>query len=377
VNHIVRNDWTGAPRRAGVAERWNRPVALRKVRVGVENRADPGGVATPPRRRLTMTPTAPGARHGALVLLLLLFAGCDRAGPAAGAGEAPRACPPLPAASMRWVPAGTFVMGADPRYPEEGPPRAVTLPGFWMDVHELTNGEFAAFVRVTGYRTVAERDPPAPPGAPPDMRKPGSAVFSLPSGDDPRWWRWVVGASWRHPEGPGSSVAGRDREPVVQIAYADALAYARWAGKTLPTEAQWEYAALGGKPPQPEPLSPDGEPTANTYQGPFPRQDLALDGFRGRAPAGCFPPNGYGLYDMIGNVWEWTQDAAGGRSDTGVIKGGSFLCAANYCARYRPAARQFQERGLGTDHIGVRFIDSRRPPPAVGADGLGIVTQAR
>lgn len=269
---------------------------------------------------------------------------------------------------MRWVPAGSFTMGEDPHYPEEGPPRLVAVPGFWIDEHELTNAEFARFVAATGYRTLAERLPPVLPGAPPDMRKPGSAVFSVPSPDDPRWWRWSVGAEWRHPSGPAESIAGHGRDPVVQIAYDDALAYARWAGKDMPTEVQWEYAARGGTQALPEPVAHDGTPMANYYQGVFPVRNLATDGYVGRAPVGCFPANGYGLYDMIGNVWEWTSSQIGagngGADEMRVIKGGSYLCAANYCARYRPAARQFQERGLGTDHIGVRLVDNRRPPPA-------------
>ena len=257
------------------------------------------------------------------------------------------ACPALAPGAMRWIPAGRFVQGEDPHYPEEGPPRTVTVPGFWIDTHELTNAEFAAFVKATGYRTMAERKPPVLPGAPPEMRVPGSAVFAAPSGDDPRWWRWVVGAQWRHPSGSNESIIGKDMTPVVQIAYEDAEAYARWAGKALPSEAQWEYAARGGQPALPEPIDGHGTPTANYYQGVFPARDLGIDG----------------LYDMIGNVWEWTSGVADPEGDRRVIKGGSYLCAANYCARYRPAARQFQELGLGTDHIGVRLVDNRRAPP--------------
>ena len=258
---------------------------------------------------------------------------------------------------------GGFIMGEDPRYPEEGPPRQMTVGTFWIDAHELTNAEFARFVKATGYRTVAERVPPALPGTPPEMRVPGSAVFAMPNDADPRWWRWAVGAQWRHPSGPRESIAGRDSEPVVQIAYEDAEAYARWAGKRLPTEAEWEYAALAGGKALPEPVDAGGTPQANYYQGVFPERDLGLDGYRGRAPVGCFKPNAYGLYDMIGNVWEWTSDTDAKARDTGIIKGGSFLCAANYCARYRPAARQFEERGLGTDHIGVRFVSDRPVAP--------------
>ncbi|THD35850.1 MAG: formylglycine-generating enzyme family protein [Sphingomonas sp.] len=290
----------------------------------------------------------------AVAVLASCSAGPDDKRTAATA-EPARACADLTHAAMVRIAGGSFAMGADPRYPEEGPPRRVTVRPFWIDAHELTNAEFAAFVKATGYRTLAERQPPVTPATPPDMRVPGSAVFATPDEHDPRWWRWAVGAQWRHPSGPRESITGRDREPVVQIAYADAEAYAHWAGKRLPTEAEWEYAALGGKTALPEPVDEHGVPQANYYQGVFPIRDLGLDGFRGRAPVGCFKPNGYGLYDMIGNVWEWTS-ASGPNGQMAVIKGGSYLCASNYCARYRPAARQFEDRGLGTDHIGVRFV---------------------
>lgn len=268
--------------------------------------------------------------------------------------------------AMVWIPGGMFTMGADPHYPEEGPPREVSVKGFWMASHEVTNAEFAAFVKATGYKTMAERNPPALPGAPPEMLQPGSAVFTVPSAQDPSWWRWIVGAQWRHPSGPESDIDGQGQMPVVQVAYQDAQAYAQWAGMELPSEEQWEYAARGGADALAEPLDSQGRPQANYYQGVFPQRNLGTDGFEGRAPVGCFKPNGYGLYDMIGNVWEWTTargDRAGAVETVNVIKGGSFLCAANYCARYRPAARQFQERGLGTDHIGFRLIDTKRPPP--------------
>ncbi len=289
-----------------------------------------------------------------MMAVLLLLAACT---PAA---DAPH-CADLSHAPMVHIPAGDFIMGEDARYPEEGPPRRVHVDAFRIDAHELTNAEFTVFVKATGYRTMAERDPPALPGAPPEMAQPGSAVFTVPSDTDPRWWRWVVGAQWRHPSGPAETIAGKGQTPVVQIAYEDAEAYARWAGKALPTEAQWEYAARAGGKALPEPIDAAGRPTANTWQGVFPAKDLGLDGFTGRAPVGCFPPNALGLYDMIGNVWEWTRSTDGPQPGMHVIKGGSYLCAGNYCARYRPAARQFQERGLGTDHIGARFVKDSTP----------------
>ena len=287
-----------------------------------------------------------------MLALVFAVAGCK-------AEQTTGACTDLSRAAMVAIPGGSFTMGDDPLYREEGPPRTVAVAPFWIDAHELTNDEFAAFVKATGYKTMAERDPPKLPGAPPEMLIPGSAVFTVPSQADPRWWRWVVGAEWRHPSGPAESISGHGNTPVVQIAFEDAEAYGRWAGKTLPTEAQWEFAARAGQKALPEPVDDAGRPQANYYQGVFPQRDLALDGYRGRAPVGCFEPNAFGLYDMIGNVWEWTSDPGGPQGDMHVIKGGSYLCAGNYCARYRPAARQFQERGLGTDHIGVRFVADR------------------
>ncbi len=298
----------------------------------------------------------------ALLGALALMGGCQ----AADDALAPEACTGLVRNDMVWVPAGRFTMGETPHYRDEGPPRTVSVRGFWIDAHEVTNAQFAAFVTATGYKTLAERDPPKLPGAPPAMLVPGSAVFAAPTSSNPDWWRWAVGAQWRHPSGPSEAIAGKDRDPVVQIAYQDAQSYARWAGKQLPSEAQWEYAARGGTAALPEPVDEHGKPQANYYQGVFPLKNTGADGYLGRAPVGCFKPNAYGLYDMIGNVWEWTSSggtSADASEPVNIIKGGSYLCAANYCARYRPAARQFQERGLGTDHIGFRLVDEQRAAP--------------
>jgi formylglycine-generating enzyme len=309
-------------------------------------------------------------KSAVLLLSLLGLSACNSTD--ADLTAATRTCPPLAAASYAWIPGATFTMGANAALPEEGPARAVTLPGFWIATHEVTNAQYAAFVAATGYVTVAERAPPAPADAPPEMRLPGSAVFTVPTAADPRWWTWVPGAQWRKPSGPSTTVTGKDREPVVQIAHADALAYARWAGKALPSEPQWELAARSGGASDREPVGADGAPLANHYQGAFPARDLGLDGFTGRAPVGCFPADSNGVHDLIGNVWEWTSSEADSRAGGGrsIIKGGSFLCAANYCARYRPASRQFQERDLGTDHVGFRLIDPDRPPPAAPQPAL-------
>ncbi|MFM5949428.1 MAG: formylglycine-generating enzyme family protein [Novosphingobium sp.] len=295
------------------------------------------------------------------LIVLALLAGCG-----AEPAEQPLKCAGLAENPLIWVPPGSFEMGTDPHYPEEGPPRQVVLKGFRIQAHEVANSEFAAFVEATGYRTMAERDPPLLAGMTKDMQQPGSAVFRVPTHQDPAWWRWVRGAQWRHPSGPQDSIAGHEREPVVQIAYEDALAYARWIGLELPTEEQWEYAARAGAAALPEPVDAAGKPQANYYQGVFPVKNLGTDGYLGRAPVGCFKPNAFGLFDMIGNVWEWTTTSGlrpNASEPVKVIKGGSYLCAANYCARYRPAARQFQERGLGTDHIGFRLVDNKTPLP--------------
>ena len=247
---------------------------------------------------------------------------------------------------MVWVPAGTVEMGSDV-YPEETR-RTETVGGFWIDRTEVTNAEFAAFVRATNYITLAERNGTK-----------GAAVFVMPSGNADlstaaSWWSYVEGANWRHPGGPDTSIEGREHVPVVAIAYEDALAYAKWKGRRLPTEAEWEHAAHAGSDRLPEREQPKD---ANTWQGVFPIIDTAEDGFTGIAPVGCFKPNAFGLYDMIGNVWEFTSDAfEGAAAPAHMIKGGSFLCAPNYCLRYRPAARQPQEDGLGTSHVGLRTV---------------------
>jgi sulfatase modifying factor 1 len=294
-----------------------------------------------------------------------------------------RGCSPAPLASpypgMVWIPGGDFVMGAEFTYPEEGPPLPRTVDGFWMDQVEVTNARFAEFVAATGYVTLAERGilNPADPQAAPI---PGSAVFKpvIDAGQfDPfaSWWQFVPGADWQHPQGPGSSIAGLEQHPVVHIAWEDAVAYADWLGHSLPSEAQFEFAARDAAR-----KNAAGEFAANTWQGFFPLQNDPLDGHLGTAPVGCYAANQFGLYDMIGNVWEWTSspyymthDFAGKQAwpegydpaqpgePVGVIKGGSYLCAPNYCMRYRPEARQAQSRGLGTSHIGFRTVLS--PPP--------------
>lgn len=247
---------------------------------------------------------------------------------------------------MVWVPAGTVEMGSDV-YPEETR-RSANVAAFWMDRTEVTNADFSNFVNATTYVTVAER-----PG-----RK-GAAVFVMPSGDAnlesvAAWWRYVEGANWRHPGGPGTSIEGRENFPVVAVTLEDANAYAKWKGRRLPTEAEWERAARAGAAALPEREQPKD---ANTWQGVFPIIDSGEDGFTGIAPVGCFKPNAFGLHDMIGNVWEFTSGTFEGHTPAAhVIKGGSFLCAPNYCLRYRPAARQPQEDGLGSSHTGFRTV---------------------
>ena len=274
-----------------------------------------------------------------------------------------------------WIPGGTFEQG-DNVYPEEGPFRKVRVAGFWMDRHEVTNREFAAFVKATDYVTTAERavDRATHPELSGTMLKPGAVVFVMPktvSGVDDisQWWTYVPGANWRHPGGPKSTIAGRDDYPVVEVTHADALAYARWRGRELPSEAEWEWAARGGTAKAG--LDHDQPRNANTWQGIFPVTDRGDDGFTGLAPAGCFAPNAYGLFDMFGNVWELTSDIylprhaeqpppdqmpMMGEELRYVIKGGSFLCARNYCMRYRSRSREGQEADLAASHLGFRTI---------------------
>lgn len=318
--------------------------------------------------------------------------------------------PDVPPPGMVRVPGGTFVMGSDARdvQAHEGPAHVVTVSAFYMDAHEVTNEAFGRFVEETGYVTVAERPidweqlrlevPEGTPKPPDSMLQPGSLVFR-PVTDRPleqvqffEWWHWLPGASWRHPEGPSSDLTGKEQHPVVHIALEDAEAFARWAGKRLPTEAEWEYAAKGGH--QQARFSwghedPINQPKlANIWQGPFPLENKALDGYITTAPVKTYPPNGYGLYDMSGNVWEWTTDkynrryyeelSEGGHcknpegsgsvfdpndphaQDKRVIKGGSFLCHVTYCESYRPSARMATEVHSSQVHLGFRCVQDIR-----------------
>lgn len=281
--------------------------------------------------------------------------------------------PANPSAGMVWIPGGVVTIGADDAFPEERPERRVEVEGFWIAVHEVTNREFQAFVAATGYVTLAER---VDPGG--DQSRGGGAVFApgvhvRDWSDISAWWRLDLQANWRQPRGAGASITDRPHDPVVQIAYPDALAYARWRGHTLPSEAEWEMAARGGldgaRYVWGNEVRPNGKIAANHHQGLFPFEDTAADGHAGRAPVGCFPANGFGLYDMAGNVWEWTTTPWGPqREATGfrVIKGGSFLCSDSYCHRYRPAARQPGDETFSTEHLGFRTV-WRGPPPTDAA----------
>jgi sulfatase modifying factor 1 len=305
----------------------------------------------------------------------------------------------MDADDMILVPGGTFHMGSDKHYPEEAPAHQVSVDAFRFDRNPVTNRQFKEFVRATGHVTFAEipPDPEDYPGALPHMIYAGSLVFTPPAHavdlrDWSQWWTFLKGADWRHPYGPKSNINGLDNHPVVHVAYSDALAYARWAGKDLPTEAEWEFAARGGVDGAEfawgNEFTPAGKHMANTWQGEFPRQNLVRDGFERTSPVTAFPANGYGLYDMIGNVWEWTADwyspkhpveapkaccipenPRGGAEAASydphqpdikiprkVLKGGSHLCAPNYCRRYRPAARHAEPVDTSTSHVGFRCV---------------------
>ena len=272
---------------------------------------------------------------------------------------------------MVWLEGGSFKMGSDEFYAEEKPIRAVEVAGFWIDPHAVTVAEFARFATATGYVTIAERVPDRAnyPAADPAILVAGSLVFRRASGpvelDDERvWWEYVAGASWRHPEGPDSDVYGRARHPVTHIAYADAEAYAAWAGRALPTEAEWEYAARGGldgaRYAWGDAAFPGGRAAANTWQGEFPWQNLRIDGYDGTSPWGAYEPNDYGLYDMTGNVWEWTSERFPSTEDDAfprhVTKGGSHLSAQNYDFRYRPAARRGVTIDTSRSDLGFRCV---------------------
>ena len=305
-------------------------------------------------------------------------------------------------AGMVWVPGGEFWMGTEePSMSDARPLHRVQLDGFWMDRTEVTNADFARFVAATGYVTVAERplDPKDFPGVPPEALVPGSIVFAPPAGEVSlqnhlAWWSYVPGASWRHPEGPKSDVASRDRHPVVHVAWEDAVAYCTWAGKRLPTEAEFERAARGGldrkKYDWGDELRPGGKPQANTWQGRFPAQNSTEDGFAGTAPVASFPANGFGIHDLAGNVWEWcadwyrpdtyAKDAAANEvaknprgpadsfdpAEPGVPKrvqrGGSYLCSDSYCSRYVPGGRGKGATDSGTTHAGFRCVKDLPAP---------------
>ena len=320
--------------------------------------------------------------------------------PSSAADGEPRSAPEAPPSpGMVWIPGGTFRMGSDKHYPEERPVHRVAVDGFWMDAHPVTNARFARFVEATGHKTYAEICPTLAdyPEALPEMLYAGSLVFVQPTGkvdlgDFRNWWQYVRGADWRHPYGADSSIAGLEEHPVVHVTSGDAEAFAAWEGKAIPTEAEWEFAARGGLDGAAyawgDEFLPGDRHMANTWQGDFPWQHTSRDGYQRTSPVGAYPPNGYGLYDVIGNVWEWTADyyqplhpgdatkacciprnPRGPRAEDSydpcqtsmtiprkVLKGGSHLCAPNYCRRYRPAARYPEPVDTSTCHVGFRCV---------------------
>jgi formylglycine-generating enzyme required for sulfatase activity len=308
---------------------------------------------------------------------------------------------------MVWIPGGEFVMGSDSEqaWPDEGPPHRVRVDGFWIDATEVTNAQFHEFVEATRYVTTAERaptveeilaqSPPGTPAPPPEVLVPGSLVFSppdhpVPLDDVSGWWKWTPGANWRHPEGLDSDLTGREDHPVVQVSWDDAVAYAKWARKRLPTEAEWEFAARGGLDQASftwgDESFDESQPQANLWTGTFPNRNTAVDGYARTAPVKSFPANGYGAYDMAGNVWEWCSDwysrdfyskslpaevtlnpSGPGDSHDSMRpftsqrsqRGGSFLCNDSYCSRYRPSARHGCTPDTGMSHVGFRCVKPR------------------
>jgi formylglycine-generating enzyme required for sulfatase activity len=363
------------------------------------------GLGAPPRNRSRSD--WPDLRR----LLMLALLGAASFGVTFAVVARYRDRPRLPVsgpAGMVWIPGGGFKMGTDSDlgWPDESPPHRVRIDPFWMDETEVTNAQFRAFVEATGYVTTAERQPDvdeilrqSPPGTPPPNKEdlvPASLVFQPTSGpvdlnDFAQWWHWTPGANWRQPDGPESSIEGKDNHPVVHVSWDDAVAYARWAGKRLPTEAEWEFAARGGLEDKPyvwgdERPGTGGKWQCNIWQGAFPYRNRAEDGYRREAPVKSFPSNGYGLFDMAGNVWEWCgdfyrYDLYETLAETGVTvnppgpnesldpgnpygpsrvqRGGSFLCNDAYCSRYRPSARHGCSPDTGMSHVGFRCVMSK------------------
>lgn len=343
--------------------------------------------------------------HICITLFLILQVSCQSATekdsrvntiPKSAAPDAPVIATDSITTKMVFIPAGKFLMGSDDaRFPDAQPVHEVTLSGFWMDEHEVTNADFARFVKATGYVTVAERElnPADFPGVPADKLVPGSGVFTPPAREvsldnSLQWWQYVPGASWRYPKGPNSSITDKPNNPVVQVCYLDAAAFARWAGKRLPTEAEWEYAAQGGKGRRKfywgDELKPGGKWMANIYQGNFPEKNTGEDGFIDLAPVKSYPGNSYGLYDLDGNVWEWCQDFyqpgyyrhSPNQNPQGptqsydpeepgaekrVQRGGSFLCSDEYCIRYLPGSRGKGEVSSASNNLGFRCVKNAEP----------------